>query len=310
MPACIDLMERTMIAVSRGDASLPIRSVVPVGGANLMGVMPGRLAEPDCFGIKLVSLFPGNVAAGFSSHLGLVMLFEPEHGRPVALMDAGEITAIRTAAASGLATRLLARKGAGDLAILGAGEQARSHLEAMLAVRPLRRVRVWSHRPASAEAFAIAEGKRLGIAIETAPSVKAATAGADIICTVSKAREPILRGEWIAPGAHLNVVGSSIIGAAEIDTAAVRRACFFVDYRPSTLAEAGEFRRALDAGAITEDHIQGEIGEVAAGTVIGRRSAGDITLYKSLGIAAQDLAAAHLVLEAARADGVGQTVEL
>ena len=309
MPACIDLMERTMIAVSQGRASLPIRSVVPVGGANLMGVMPGRLAEPDCFGIKLVSLFPGNVAAGFSSHLGLVMLFEPEHGRPVALMDAGEITAIRTAAASGLATRLLAREGTGDLAVLGAGEQARSHLAAMLAVRPIRRVRVWSHRPKRAEAFAMAGGERQGLAIEAASSVEAAVAGADIICTVSKAREPILRGEWIAPGAHLNVVGSSIISAAEIDVAAVARARFFVDYRPSTLAEAGEFRRALDAGAITEDHILGEIGEVAAGTVIGRRSEADITLYKSLGIAAQDLAAAHFVLEAARASGVGQTVE-
>ncbi len=150
---------------------------------------------------------------------------------------------------------------------------------------------------------------RQGLAIEAAPSVEAAVAGADIICTVSKAREPILLGEWISPGAHLNVVGSSIISAAEIDVAAVARARFFVDYRPSTLVEAGEFRRALDAGAITEDHIQGEIGEVAAGTVIGRRSEADITLYKSLGIAAQDLAAAHFVLEAARADGVGQTVE-
>jgi ornithine cyclodeaminase len=309
MKACIALMEPTMIAVSEGRARLPLRSVLPVSSGGLMGNMPGYLSEPECFGVKLVSLFPGNAAAGFSSHLGLVLLFEPEHGRPVALLDAAEITAIRTAAASGLATRLLAREDAGDLVILGAGEQARSHLEAMLAVRRIHRVRVWSRTLASAEAFAREEGERHGISIEPFADVSDAVQGADLICTVSKARTPILMGDWLAPGTHLNVVGSSIAAAAEIDTPAVVKSRVFVDFRGSTIHEAGEYLQALNDGAITPHHLLGEIGEVANGRVIGRRTPGDITLYKSLGIAAQDLASAHYVFEQARARGIGQTVE-
>jgi ornithine cyclodeaminase len=225
-------------------------------------------------------------------------------------MDAAEITAIRTAAASGLATRLLARLDAGDLAILGAGEQAHSHLEAMACVRPLRRVRVWSRSDESARAFAASAGALHGLEIEVAATPRAAVEGADLICTVSKAREPILEGAWIAPGAHLNVVGSSIATAAEIDTDAVVQSRFFVDWRESTRNEAGEYLRALKAGAITEAHILGEIGEVADGRVAGRLSGDDITLYKSLGIAPQDLASAHYLLEQARARGVGQVVDL
>ena len=197
MDACIALMRRTMIAVSEGRARIPLRSVVPVTN-GFMGVMPGALAEPDCFGLKLLSLFPGNPAAGLSSHLGLVLLFEPEHGRPVAMMDAAEITAIRTAAASGLATDLLARADAGDLAILGAGEQAHSHLEAMLAVRPIRRVRVWSRTAAHAEAFAASQGAKWDIPIEAVADPEAAVTGADLVCTVSASREPILKGAWHA----------------------------------------------------------------------------------------------------------------
>jgi len=309
MDTCIDLMRTTMIAVSEGRVRLPLRSVLPVSSGGLMGNMPGYLAEPECFGVKLVSIFPGNVAAGFSSHLGLVLLFEPEHGRPVAMLDAAEITAIRTAAVSGLATRLLAREDAGDLAILGAGEQARSHLEAMLAARPIRRVRVWSRTPQTAEAFARSESLRHDLAIEVLDNPRDAVIGADIICTVSKAREPILLGDWIAPRTHLNVVGSSLATTAEIDTDAVVKSRFFVDYRDSTVNEGGEYLRALEAGAITADHILGEIGEVANGTKIGRQGPDDITLYKSLGIAAEDLASAHYILEQARAKGVGQTVE-
>jgi len=308
MDACIDLMRRTMIAVSQGRACIPLRSVVPVTN-GMMGVMPGALADPDCFGLKLLSLFPGNPAVGLSSHLGLVLLFEPEHGRPVAMMDAAEITAIRTAAASGLATDLLAREDAGDLAILGAGEQAASHLEAMLAVRKVRRVRIWSRTTAHAEAFAASQGAKWNIAIEAVADPEAAVVGTNLICTVTASRKPILKGAWIAPGAHLNVVGASRADAAEIDIEAVTRSRYFVDYRASTLAEAGEYLRAVAVGAIGEDHIQAEIGEVASGAKPGRRTPSEITLYKSLGIAAQDLAAAHFLLDAARAAGVGQTVE-
>ena len=310
MSECVELMHRTMIAVSEGRAVLPLRSVLVMPhGRGMMGNMPGFLADPECFGIKLVSLMPHNKPPEYSSHLGLVILFESEHGRPVALLDAAEITAIRTAAASGMATRLLARADAGDLALLGAGEQAQSHLAAMLVVRSLRRVRVWARDAGKAAAFAAAESARHGIAIETAATVREAVAGADIICTVTKAREPILLGEWLSAGVHLNIVGSSIATTAEIDTPAVAMARFFVDYRDSTIHEGGEYLRALRAQAITPEHILAEIGEVANGSKIGRRSASDVTLYKSLGIAPQDLASAHYLLEKARASGVGQTIE-
>jgi ornithine cyclodeaminase len=275
----------------------------------MMGLMPGYLADPECFGVKLISLMPRNKPPQYSSHLGLVLLFEAEHGQPVALLDAAEITAIRTAAASGLATRLLARKEAGDLALLGAGEQARSHLEAMLCVRPLRRIRVWARDRDKARLFAEAQGARYRIAIETSATVREAIAGADIICTTTKSREPILQGDWLTPGVHLNLVGSSIATAAEVDTAAVVKARFFVDCRNSTVNEGGEYLQALKAGAITPEHIVAEIGEVANGSKVGRSSPLEVTLYKSLGIAPQDLASAHYVLEKARAAGKGQVID-
>jgi ornithine cyclodeaminase/alanine dehydrogenase-like protein (mu-crystallin family) len=310
MPECIELMHKTMIAVSEGRVVLPLRSVMTMpGDRGMLGNMPGYIAEPECFGVKLVSLIPRNKPPQHSSHLGLVLLFEAEHGCPVALVDAAEITAIRTAAASGLATRLLARSDAADLAILGAGEQARSHLEAMLCVRPLRRIRVWARDSEKARGFAAIEGAKHGVAIETSATVRDAVKNADLICTLTKACEPILEGEWIAPGAHLNVVGSSIATTAEIDTPAVVRARFFVDCRLSAVNEGGEYLRALQAGAISPGHIRGEIGEVANGSKPGRLSAADVTLYKSLGIAPQDLASTHYVLERARAAGVGQVID-
>ncbi len=310
MADCIALMRTTMIAVAEGRAAIPLRSVVRMpGDLGMMGNMGGYLGEPECYGVKIVSLTPRNIGTEFSSHLGVVLLFETDHGRPVAFLDAGEITAIRTAAASGLVTDVLARPEACDLAILGSGEQARSHLAAMLAVRPVRRVRIWSRRTESAQAFAASEGERHGITIEACTSVADAVHDADLICTVSKAAEPILLSADVADGAHINLVGSSIATAAEADTPLVVRARYFVDLRLSTVNEAGEYLRALAAGAITPEHILGEIGEVANGSVVGRTSPGDVTVYKSLGIAAQDLAAAHFVTARARERGVGQRID-
>ena len=310
MAECIDLMHRTMRAVSEGRVVLPLRSVMVMpGDLGMLGNMPGYLAEPECFGVKLVSLIPRNKPPQYSSHLGLVLLFEVEHGQPVALLDAAEITAIRTAAVSGLATRLLARPDASSLAILGAGEQASSHLAAMLTVRKLKQIRIWARDRDKAAAFARSEGAKHGIAIEIADTVKDAVTQADIICTVTKAREPILLGEWIEPGTHLNVVGSSVATTAEIDTPAVVKSRFFVDYRSSTITEGGEYLRALRTGAITPEHILAEIGEVANGSKPGRTSPSEVTLYKSLGIAPEDLASAHYVLQKARERGIGQVID-
>jgi ornithine cyclodeaminase/alanine dehydrogenase-like protein (mu-crystallin family) len=310
MGECIDLMHRTMSAVSEGRVVLPLRSVMAMpGDLGMLGNMPGYLGEPECFGVKLVSLIPRNKPPQYSSHLGIVLLFEVEHGQPVAMLDAAEITAIRTAATSGLATRLLARSDASSLAILGAGEQARSHLAAMLSVRKLRRIRVWGRDRDKADAFAQAESAKHGVSIEVSATPREAVTEADIICTVTKAREPILLGEWIEAGAHLNVVGSSIATTAEIDISAVVKSRFFVDYRSSTITEGGDYLRALRAGAITPEHILGEIGEVANGSKTGRTSPRDVTLYKSLGIAPQDLASAHYVLQKARERGMGQVID-
>jgi ornithine cyclodeaminase len=309
MPDCIELMQRTMIAVSEGRVVLPLRSILVMPGEiGMMGNMPGYLADPECFGVKLVSLIPRNKPPQYSSHLGIVLLFEVEHGQPVAMLDAAEITAIRTAAASGLATRLLARPDASDLAILGAGEQASTHLASMLCVRKLRRIRVWARDLEKATTFAQARGAKHGVTIEVARTARDAVTGADIICTVTKAREPILLEEWIKPGAHLNVVGSSVATTAEIDIPTVVKSRFFVDCRSSTITEGGDYLRALRSGAITPEHILGEIGEVANGSKPGRTSPDDVTLYKSLGIAPQDLASAHYVLQKARERGIGQVI--
>ncbi len=307
MADCIALMERVLADVSAGRTFNPLRGALPLGlRGDRFGMMPGALEEPACFGIKLLSLFPGNAAQGLSSHLGLVALFEATHGRPVALLDASAITAVRTAAVSAVATRLLARADAGNLALLGAGEQAMGHLEAMRRVRPIRSVRIWSRTRDHAEAFAESQAG----AIAVAGSVAEAVEGADIVCTLTGSRDPILFGHQIAEGVHINAVGACIPVAAEVDTALVAKSRYVVDLRASAEAEAGEYLAARACGAVGPDHIVGEIGEILAGRVVGRRATDDITLFKSLGLAAEDLAAASFILARAAAEGAGQMVEL
>ena len=303
----IEVVAAAMASVSRGEAELPLRSIVDVGGPNKMGIMPGRMRNPPCHGIKLVSLYPGNVAAGFSSHQGALVLFEPEHGAAVAVMDGGPLTARRTAAASAVATRALARPDAGVLAMVGAGEQARYHLDALMTVRPIRELRIASRTEKSALAYAEhARARHPRLAVTRAGTdVEAAVDGADIVCTVTSSPAPVLRGEWIAPGTHLNVVGASIPSKREIDDATVERARVFVDYRPSTFAQAGEIVDMIAAGRIGREHVVAEIGEVLGGTHPGRQGGDEITLYRSLGIAAQDLACAHHCWTSARAAGRG-----
>jgi len=311
MNECVDVMSTALAALSRGEAVLPLRTMMWLPEkVGLLGLMPAYLGEPRCFGLKAISFMPGNFGTEYESHQGAVLLFEPAHGQLLAVMDASSITGIRTAAASGLATRLLARENAGDLAILGSGVQAASHLEAMRVVRTLRRVRVWSRDTDGAHAFAEREGRRLGIPIETAASARSAVKDADIICTTTGAKEPILAGEWLSPGAHVNAVGACFPTTRELDTNAVRRSRFYVDCRESTLKEAGDFLIPRSEGAIGDDHIVGEIGDVVLGTVEGRRSPDEITIFKSLGIAIEDLASAHHIYRKALATERGIRADL
>lgn len=310
MAACIDLMADALRMTSRGGAVLPLRSMVWMPDrTGMIGLMPAFLSAPASLGLKVVSIFPGNHGTGLDSHQGVVMLFDPRTGTPVAIIDASSITAIRTAAVSGAATRALARTDAGDLAILGSGVQAASHLAAMRAVRQLRRVRVWSRDRERAERFA-REAQAAGAPIEVMASARAAVDGADLICTTTAAREPILEGAWLAPGAHVNAVGACFATARELDAAAVARARLIVDRRESALAESGDFLLARAEGAFTDDHIAGELGSVLVGELAGRRSPDEITLFKSLGIAVEDLAAAHYIYAQARATGAGVSVPL
>lgn len=306
METAIGVVADTMQAVSRGEATLPLRQIMPVGGPNMLGLMPGAMETPGCFGVKLVCLFPENPAHGYSSHQGAMVLFETQHGAAVAMMNAGRLTAVRTAAASAVATRALAREDSSVLAIVGTGEQAEFHLEAMLAVRPIRAVRVVGRRPERAEAFVtLARGHHPDVAFEWGTDVRTAVDGADIVCTVTAASEPVLFGAWVAPGTHLNVVGASVPSKTEIDQDLVVGSALFADYRPSIFAQAGELIGAIEAGRIGTEHVLAEIGEVLAGGHPGRTDAGQITLYRSLGIAAQDLACAHFCYEAARKRGLG-----
>ena len=311
MEECIGLMDGVLRTLASGGAQLPLRSAIRVPGTDgLFCWMPAQLSAPAALGLKVISVFPGNEGTPLDSHQGVVLLVDPATGAPIAMMDASSITAIRTAAVSAVATRVLAREQASDLAILGSGVQARAHLEAMSAVRRLARVRVWSPNAGRVAEFVGWARKRLGIRVEPAPGPREAVAGADIICTTTSSSTPVLQGEWIAPGAHINAVGSSIPSARELDTVAVARSRLFVDRRESAANEAGDFLIPLREGAIAESHLLGELGDVLLGTLAGRTGPQDITLFKSLGIAVEDLAAAHHVLAKAEARGIGVVTEL
>lgn len=294
LPVCIELMHAAMVAASRGETTQPVRQFLPIPGApGKMAIMPGTMADPACFGIKLVCKYQRPPGDPLGSHVGMVMLFDSERGVPLAMIEGSSLTAIRTAAASGLATDQLARRDASRLAIIGTGEQAMRHALAMRAVRPIAHITVWGRDAARAEAFCKALATQTGLPVERAETTTAAVAEADIICTTTAAGEPVLMGGDLRAGQHLNLVGAAIPTAAEIDDAAVARARFFVDLRAAAMAAAGELLGAIERGVVGPGHIVGEIGEVAQGTIPGRTAPEDITIYKSLGIAAQDLAAAH-----------------
>jgi len=289
---CIPIVRDAMIAFSHGETKQLLRSVLPLSEGRLFGVMPGAMGAQGPFGAKLISVFHENFAKGVQSHQGLVLLFDPASGAPVCAVHAGEITAIRTAAASAVATDALARKDARRLALLGYGEQAGTHARAIAKVRAVAAIVVWGRSAERARAFADRMSPELGVPVTVAGDVQEAVVEADIICTLTAASEPILKGEWVQPGTHVNVVGSGFAGPAEVDSELVVRSRFIVDSRESVLQQGAEFLRAKAAGLVDDDHIVAEIGQVLAGDVVGRRSAEEITVYKSLGHVVQDLASA------------------
>ena len=289
---CIPIVRDAMIAFSRGETKQLLRSIITLSEGRMFGVMPGAMGAHAAFGAKLISVFHGNFDRGVPSHQGLVILFEPQSGAPVCVLDAGEITAIRTAAASAVATDALARRDAVRLALLGYGEQAQTHARAISRVRKLQSITVWGRSPDRAHAFANKMQSELSMPIDAAPDVRAAVTDADIICTLTSASEPILKGAWVRPGTHLNLVGSSYAGPAEVDNDLVVHSRFIADSREGVLQQGGEFLRAKKAGLIGDDHIVAEIGQVLSGDIPGRRSDDEITAYKSLGHVVQDLASA------------------
>lgn len=311
MGECMDVMAEALKALARGEAILPLRPILWLPEkVGALGMMPSYLGNINAVGLKVITVFPGNHGTQYDSHQGAVLLFETTHGRLLSIMDASATTAIRTAAVSGVATRLLARTDAKSLAILGSGVQAKTHLAAMIEARAITSVRIWSRNAEHAQHFAERESRRHEIPVTSAVTVEEAVTGAEIICTTTAAREPILNGDWIAPGAHINAVGSSVPFTRELDTVAVRNARLYVDRRESTLNEAGDFLLAKKEGAIGDDHIVGEIGELLLNTVDGRRNANEITLFKSLGLAVEDLAAANHIYKKAVEAGAGVFVEL
>jgi ornithine cyclodeaminase/alanine dehydrogenase-like protein (mu-crystallin family) len=308
---CVEVMSDALASLARGEVHQPLRMIVsPPGSTGDMALMPSyRSGKRAAFAVKTVCVFPDNPARGLDSHQGSVMLFSAETGELLALMNASAITAIRTAAVSAVATRALAREDATELAIVGSGVQARAHIEAMACVRPIKRARVASLRFEQAQIFAREMSSRVPFPIEATQSLEAAVRDADIVVTATTARDPILKREWIAPGTHLNVVGSSIPSTREIDSATMLASSLFVDRRESTLNEGGDFLFAMREGVIGPDHIRAELGEVLIGSHRGRTSADEITLFKSLGLAVEDLASAYYLYGKARESQAGTWVE-
>jgi ornithine cyclodeaminase/alanine dehydrogenase-like protein (mu-crystallin family) len=296
MDECIEVMAAALASLARGEVDNPLRFVVrPPGESSLLGLMPAhRGGAAPLWALKTVAIFPSNAERGLDLHQGFVALFDGETGETRALMNAGGITAVRTAAVSGVATRLLAREDARTLAVLGAGIQAQAHLEAMRAVRDFDRVVAWSR-----------SGRELAGA-ESVASAEEAVRDADVVVTATSAPEPILERAWLKPGAHVNAVGSSIPTTRELDTETMRDAALFVDRRESTINESGDYLKA----GLEPEHIRAEIGELLIGAGEGRRSDDELTVFKSLGLAVEDLAAAEHVLRRAEAENAGAVVSL
>jgi ornithine cyclodeaminase len=315
MRDCIEVMRKALISLAKGQAVVPLRLVMRMPDASgFLGVMPGFIGgdgkAESALGMKAVLVFPGNAQRGIDTHQGAVLLFEADSGRLAAVMDGAMVTAIRTAAVSAVATDVLARKDATELAILGAGVQGRTHLEAIAAVRPLRRARIWSRNSDHAHALVDGQKSKLPFALEVASTAQEAVRDADIIATVTASPQPVLERAWLKDGTHINAVGASIPTAREIDSSTVAAARLVVDRRESALNEAGDVLIPMREGIIGADHIKAELGEILIGSKPGRQSVGELTLFKSLGLAIEDVASAAFIARRARQVRAGQTVQM
>ncbi|MCU1267293.1 MAG: hypothetical protein JWM21_3611 [Acidobacteria bacterium] len=308
---CIAVMEQALSALARDEMYQPLRTVIhPPGAAGVIAMMPAyRAGEAAVFGLKAICVFPGNPAKGKDSHQGGVLLFSGETGELLAMMNASAITAIRTAAVSAVATQALAREDAGDLAIIGAGVQARTHLAAISCVRRLKRARIMSRNAAHAYELVSEMQQSFDFPLLVVTDNREAVVGADIVVTATTSLEPVVRREWLAPGTHINAVGTYSPRAREIDSATMRSAALFVDRRESALHEAGDYLIAAQEGVIGPDNIRAELGEVLIGAARGRTTRDEITLFKSLGLAIEDLAAAGYIYQKAKQQDAGVWIE-
>jgi ornithine cyclodeaminase len=308
---CAEAMADVLAAHARGESFFPLRNVMaPPDASGFVGLMPGWRAahdgRPAAFGLKAICLIPGNPSRGLDTHHGTVTLFDGESGVPTAILDASAVTSIRTAAVTAVATRTLARQDARVLAIIGAGVQGRAHVEALLGVRQFDEIRVCARTETHAQAVA-----DLDTRASVASCAEDAVRGADVVVTATSSRGPVIRRAWLADGAHVNAVGASSPSARELDTETVAAASMFCDSRESVLGEAGEFRLAVSDGLIGGGgHIRAELGEVLAGLAPGRADDAELTLFRSLGVAIEDIAAAQVAVAAARSLGLGTEVEL
>ncbi|MBU0740783.1 ornithine cyclodeaminase [bacterium] len=312
MDACLAAVETAFSELARGNADMPQRTVISVPGhKGLFLGMPAHIGGDDeVLGLKVVTVYPDNPGKGLPTIFGTLLLCDPTSGRTIAIMDAGYLTAVRTGAASGVATRYLAREDSKVCTIFGAGGQARKQLEAVHLVRPLEKIYVLDTVTGTRDAFVSEMGALLGVAIEAAEDAEAAVKAADIVVTASSSPVPVFDGDWLRPGTHVNNIGSHSPGARELDTRTIVRAKFVADLKEANLAEAGDILIPIAEGAVTEEHIHASLGEIVVGAKPGRENDEEITVFKSCGLAIQDVSSARVVYAAARAAGVGQDVEL
>jgi alanine dehydrogenase len=305
MKECIDVMQNMFRSLANGECVQPLRSIMQLPDkSGLLGMMPGYAGEMDVMGIKIITVFNNNSASGYPSHQGIVVLFDAKHGQPLMLFDAEEITAIRTAAVSAVATRLLSNNDAETLGIIGSGVQAEKHIEAIRFVRTIRQIHIWGRNKNNATLFANKMKDNYDIDVKVENDAEAVAKNTSIICTVTSSAQPVLKGEWVNKGTHINAVGFASTAGRELDTVAILKSKLFTDRYESLFNEAGDFLIPKKEGAITDDFVKAEIGEILVGNKQGRINAEDITVFKSLGIAIEDIFSAwHVYNKIKKNDG-------